>query len=431
MSASRGRAWVGTSTGALEEEPIMHTILRIVVPTDFSDCSLQALDEAVSLAHHFGAKIHLLHVVEEVTTWALGTEAGMAGEVQRQTLHGDVNAHFVALAPRLHGVEHDTAIRTGRASNSIVDYARETDADLILMATHGRTGLARFFVGSTTEAVVRKATCPVLTVRPQPAKAAAAHGTCVTDQPACECLKESTDFRTLVARRGSPIRVRDAMRRDVAKVLPDTRVHEIIDLMIHYDISGVPVVNEKDELLGYIPESHLLVRSLAEIAPHLPGGDGSSTFDEFIGHQRQIYGKTAREVMRPVTDVATVEEFVPLVEAVRTMLTHNVSRLPVLRGQKVVGYLTRADILRVVRSLEEHHDTSLSDEEVSHLVRQALGRSPDLAITNLTLHTENGTVSLQGSVSSAAEVETATAIACRVPGVKTVANWLLVEQLLK
>lgn len=405
----------------------MRTILRIVVPTDFSECSLQALDEAQNLARLFGAKLFLLHVAEDLTPRSLDTEVGMARESLRRTLYSDAEAQFAALAPRLRGQDYDTAIRMGRPPVAICKYAEEIDADLIVIATHGRSGMARLFIGSTAEEVVRRSKIAVFTIRPEAQRMKAQYDVCVIHEPHCECMKEVTNFRAIVTRRDGPIRVRDAMRRDVVKVLPETRVHEIIDLMIHHDISGVPVVNAEDELVGYVPESHLLVRSLAGIMHHTPE---ASNLDEFVAEQRKIYGKTAREVMCPAPEVVTVEESAPLADAVRRMLEHRVSRLPVLRAGKVVGYLTRADILRVVRSLESHKDSDLSDEEVGRLVREALDRSAEVAVSDLTVDVGGGVVSLLGSVSSAEEIDQANAIVTRVPGVKAVANCLLVEQLL-
>jgi nucleotide-binding universal stress UspA family protein/CBS domain-containing protein len=405
----------------------MRTIVKIVVPTDFSECSLEAVDEGAHLARLFGAKLYLLHVVGELTGRALSTEVGMAREAMRQTLYNEAHANFAALEPRLREVDHETAIRSGHASTAIIGYCREIDADMIVIATHGRSGLARLFIGSTTEEVVRAAECPVLTVRPC-FKAGAQAAVHVHDE-SCACRRQQVSYRDLLAEHGR-IRVRDAMRRDVVKVGPEARVRHIIDLMIHHDISGVPVVDESDILLGYVPESHLLLRSLDHL-PHPHVRDDYKNVDELLEQQRQLHGKTASEVMVPAEKVVTVAESESLREAIELMLSRHVSRLPVLRDRRVVGYLTRADILRVVRSLERQPDSDLCDADIARLVRQALDRSLDVAVTDMQVSCDHGTVELHGSVSTAAEVEQATAIAMRVPGVKSVLNSVLVESLLK
>ena len=405
----------------------MRTILKIVVPVDFSDCSLQALDEAVQFARPIGARLHLLHVVPALTGRSLSSEVGNTRELLRNTVMNEGQANLAALLPRLHGLEHETAVRTGRTSQAIVAYADEIDADLIIIATHGRSGIARMLIGSTTEEVVRRARCPVLTVRPE---RVAASGVCAADD-ATPAPGEDLRFRMLTHREDHPIRVRDAMRRDVLTVQPGTHVSHLIDLMIAHDVSGVPVVNEACELLGYVPESHLLVRSLAEFERHTGHSkEDNVSVEGFLKIQRQIHGKTAVEVMCPAQEVITVEESQPLAEAVRAMLTHHVSRMPVLRGRKVVGYLTRADVLRVVRHFTELREESLTDEEVSRLVRIAVNRSPEVNPSGLVVETVHGVVTIHGSVSNAEEVSLASGICERIPGVKGVANCLLVEQML-
>lgn len=409
----------------------MRTIHRIVVPTDFSACSLHAVDDAVDLAGRFGARLYLLHVpvtyhdvLDELTEQRLEVDDTM----QRHSV-GNIDAHLAALAPRLQGTEYETAVRTGPVTSTILKYAHEVDADLIVMGTHGRRGLARMFVGSTAEGVVRSATLPVITVPPRPDPMHTVANACIVHDPACNCLKETTNFRALAARRGGSIRVRDAMRRDVVKVGPTTHVHDVVDAMIRHDISGVPVVNESGELRGYIPESHLLARTLANMAPNGLESD-EMDIDALVQHQRKLCGKLASDVMCPTSEVVTIEESAPLAEAIRRMLDNRVSRLPVLRAGRIVGYLTRADILRVLRSLEEHTDSDLTDRDVERLVREALGRDTDVAVTDLRVDTEHGVVTLHGSVSSASELESAAEVVMKLPGVKAVANCILVEQLL-
>lgn len=420
----------------------MRDILSLVVPTDFSDCSLEALDEAVELAMHFGAKIHVLHCIETLSRMALSTKGETDLQSFYQLLYNEADAQLAALEPRLRGVDYDTAVKTGRAARSIVEYANEVDADLIVISTHGRRGIARIFVGSTTEEVVRRSTRPVLTVSVKRIKEPGEQEESATSH---DIRGGTADFREVVPARATHIQVRDVMRRDGLVVHPDTRVHEVIDLMIHHDISGVPVVNERDELVGYIPESPLLVRSVAEIsqstaavAPeqktlHLQERDEDvneeegSTLDGLIERQRRIHGKSAREVMVPADQVVTVEEDASLTHAVRLMLNRHVSRVPVLHGRVVVGSLTRADVLRAVRALDKHKKPVVGDDEVSRLVRLAVEHSTGVAVSDLIVRTEAGVVTMYGSVTDEDEIEHATAIVTRVPGVKAVANCLLVE----
>jgi universal stress protein A len=132
---------------------------KILIPIDFSDCSKRALEYAMPFAKHFGAELNLLHVVEpypavpEILPYDSKTIDDSRQELQRiQKGLGDPIASSVSL-------------RSGTPHLEIAAAAREGGADLIIIATHGRKGFSRFFLGSTTEKVVRYASCPVLIVR--------------------------------------------------------------------------------------------------------------------------------------------------------------------------------------------------------------------------------------------------------------------------
>lgn len=138
----------------------------ILVPLDFSPPSRKALDQAVSLARLFRAKLTLLHVVEPVATpdftaaFPLAMENDQAMAATRRQLEGLV---LSARIPR--GLVEKLLVRFGRSFHEITEAARTRKVDLIVIATHGRTGLKRALLGSTTERVVRHAHCPVLVVR--------------------------------------------------------------------------------------------------------------------------------------------------------------------------------------------------------------------------------------------------------------------------
>ena len=144
------------------------TITRILVPTDFSATSDAALDFAKTIAATFGASLHLLHVFEDpFVTGAFAAETyAPLPPATRADLFDDATARLAHRLPPadrtcFHGT---TEIVTGISAPAIVDYAREHDIDLIVMGTHGRTGMAHLLIGSVAERVVRTAPCPVLTV---------------------------------------------------------------------------------------------------------------------------------------------------------------------------------------------------------------------------------------------------------------------------
>lgn len=141
---------------------------RLLVPTDFSEGSRHALDYAVSLAARLGASIHVLHVREDPVVTALWAE----GYVDTQSLAAERDAEAGRELQALLAVAGAGAatwdVAAGPVSATIVRVARERDADLIVMGTHGRTGMAHVLMGSIAEQVMRSAGCPVLTIRTSP-----------------------------------------------------------------------------------------------------------------------------------------------------------------------------------------------------------------------------------------------------------------------
>ena len=144
-------------------------IAKILYPTDFSELSLRALAYARELAGTFGSQIHCLHVVDEAYQYwaAMGPESAPIGPAV-EDLRSYAEAHMQKFADEhLVGLKFVpiTRVATGRPYDEIVQYALHNTIDLIVLATHGRGGIAHALMGGTAEKVVRKATCPVLTVR--------------------------------------------------------------------------------------------------------------------------------------------------------------------------------------------------------------------------------------------------------------------------
>jgi nucleotide-binding universal stress UspA family protein len=142
---------------------------QILVPTDFSPPSEAALEYARILAAKFGSSLRILHVIDDPTASSDFVADGFAPSTE------DIRTALLEQArTRLDGVmnqvdrtryhAHADAV-LGMPAAAIVDYAAATHASLIVMGTHGRTGLAHLLMGSVAEQVVRTAPCPVLTVR--------------------------------------------------------------------------------------------------------------------------------------------------------------------------------------------------------------------------------------------------------------------------
>lgn len=140
---------------------------RILVPTDFSDLAADALRFAVPFARETGARLDLLHVVPP---FSLPPEASpRPGEwrrvEERQRRGAGVRLRRLAAAEVRPPMRAGTLVQAGEPAGVIVSAAGRLRSDLVVISTHGHTGLKRFLLGSTVEAVVRRAPCPVLTVR--------------------------------------------------------------------------------------------------------------------------------------------------------------------------------------------------------------------------------------------------------------------------
>jgi nucleotide-binding universal stress UspA family protein len=142
---------------------------RILVPTDFSPPSDAALDYARILAAKFGSSLQILHVIDDPTAssefvpdgFAPSTENIRTALLEQARQRVEQQMTFVDRS-RYHAY---TDAVLGLPAQTIVDYADATGTGLIVMGTHGRTGLAHLLMGSVAEQVVRTARCPVLTVR--------------------------------------------------------------------------------------------------------------------------------------------------------------------------------------------------------------------------------------------------------------------------
>jgi nucleotide-binding universal stress UspA family protein len=138
---------------------------QILIPIDFSDYSDQALRWGVSLAQKYGAQLLLLHVIPEVLEEVSARESTGEQLVIDLTAEVEAQLHEIARQGLKEGVAVDMRVADGEPADAILRMARQEKIDLIVMGTHGRTGLSHLLLGSTAEAVVRAAACPVFTVR--------------------------------------------------------------------------------------------------------------------------------------------------------------------------------------------------------------------------------------------------------------------------
>ncbi len=145
----------------------MIKLKTVLVPTDFSESARQALRYGVSFAKEFGAELALLHVVENLTVGYASDLFPVPMAEVFQEISGYAKAELAKLGEeaRQRGVSVQEHVVQGKPSAEIMRFAAEHQVDMIVLGTHGKGMLDQALFGSTTERVVRRAPCPVLTVR--------------------------------------------------------------------------------------------------------------------------------------------------------------------------------------------------------------------------------------------------------------------------
>ena len=146
--------------------PLQFKIGAILVPVDFSECGQTAVRYALGMASQFQATVTLVHVVEQIIYPGDWMYPPLAMSDFASEKRGEVQQKMESLVhePR---AKVNYVVRVGRAWQEVTELAKEIQADLLVIATHGYTGLKHVLLGSVAEKIVRHAPCPVLTVRPE------------------------------------------------------------------------------------------------------------------------------------------------------------------------------------------------------------------------------------------------------------------------
>lgn len=142
-------------------------IKNILFATDFSDVSEAALPYVTALSLRYGSNLHVMHAVPEATLVALGApDPAVMGAIY-EGVHSAAQEKIQNLSLRLRGYPHQTYVRHGTVSKAVADLIHDQNIDLMVLGTHGRTGLGRLVMGSVAEEIFRTSPCPVLTVGPR------------------------------------------------------------------------------------------------------------------------------------------------------------------------------------------------------------------------------------------------------------------------
>jgi nucleotide-binding universal stress UspA family protein len=177
-ASERGKGWYVGSTAerVLRKAPVPVLVAKrfltnepktILVPTDFSSCAKQAAEEALTLVWKLGGRVVFLHVLEQHYLYppAYGV-APLLWQISPETLEPEWG-EFLHDLPLGGGLAWEKLTREGSAAQTIAAVAKEIEADLVVMGTHGRTGLTHMLLGSVAEKVSRIIGCSILTVRPE------------------------------------------------------------------------------------------------------------------------------------------------------------------------------------------------------------------------------------------------------------------------
>lgn len=214
-----------------------------------------------------------------------------------------------------------------------------------------------------------------------------------------------------------------AMTPTVITIAEDQSVQDAIKKMLAYRISGLPVLNKQGTLVGIISESDFLYRvetgTNQKVSRWLTFLSPGRVAAKYI-HE---HGRVVREIMSH--EPITVEEYLPLEDAVKIMEKNYIKRLPVMRGERVVGMLTRADLIRVVaergNALPALKD---SDEAIRKKIIDGLSKQSWLEPSLIEVAVRDGIVTLFGTVSDDRTAKAVQLLAANVKGVRSTNNEL-------
>jgi CBS domain-containing protein len=203
------------------------------------------------------------------------------------------------------------------------------------------------------------------------------------------------------------MKVCDLMTEDVITVRPETSLREAASLLVDKRISGVPVVNESNDVIGVLSEADILVKAGGSVTRNRLLG---WLLEPDIGAENKIHAETVAEAMS--APAITITPYRPVHEAARLMVTENVNRLPVVDEGKLNGILTRADVVRAFT----RSDAEIAEEIQGEILRRTFWLEPG----RVTASVNNGHVVIEGEVETEADAEVLPTLVARVPGVISV-----------
>src|SRR5215213_71187 len=216
----------------------------------------------------------------------------------------------------------------------------------------------------------------------------------------------------------------DVMTREVVSVEPDTSVRDIAEVLYTRRISGVPVV-EHDRVIGIVSEGDLIGHAAAIGEPRRSWWLSLFTNESLSARDyAKTYGRTARDVM--TASVISVEETATLAEIARLVERHRIKRVPVLRDGKLVGIISRGNLLQGLATLKPEPPKSVDDATIREQLVAELKSQPWAHLYADDIVVEDGVVHLHGTVRTEDERRALRIAAESVPGVRSVEDHLRV-----
>jgi len=206
----------------------------------------------------------------------------------------------------------EIVLRRGRSGHALLEAIRDSNADAVVMTTHGRTGPTRWIMGSVADEVFRHTDRPVMLV----------------------------SARMLTARVVGPFLVRDLMTKDVEFVDENETVLSVVRKVLRRRVSGAPVLNKDGELVGIISEHALLnwhTRVVEELAKDEDNLDP-------VKYAERVGSDTIKDLF--TKPAISIDESADLSSATRMLIDHRIRRLAVTSNGRLVGVISRADILK-------------------------------------------------------------------------------------
>jgi CBS domain-containing protein len=216
----------------------------------------------------------------------------------------------------------------------------------------------------------------------------------------------------------------DVMTSPVISVTPQTRTRDAIELMLTHHLSGLPVLNQEGKLVGIVSEGDFVRRSELGTEKHRSRfiafilGPGRGAHDYAKSHARFIQGVMTEEVIA-VTEDASLEEIVSLMEK------HAIKRVPVMRGEDVVGMLSRSDLLRALVTASRRRDEAVDDAAIKERILAEFAREEWAPSSCIGVEVKEGTVEITGTIFDARQRLALKVAVENTPGVKAVHDKLV------